>query len=176
MCTCLCVCVCLCVSVCEYANKQRSKKEDSLLQVMNIYGDVLPSHYLRKTPVFRGFRYRVRDLCASTTEEYHLVRPVVHHIEERLHPDGGATLQYIRDLLSIFVSINIFALRKTENSIQQSGERLEEIRKKSEVRESAIHRVSLNTAKKILGATSRNMLYASLYSRFHGMFVRQDEK
>lgn len=60
---------------------------------MNIYDDILPSHYLRKAPVFRSFRYRVRDLCASTTEEYHLVRSVVHHVEERLHSDGGAALK-----------------------------------------------------------------------------------
>lgn len=46
--------------------------------------------------MFRGFRYRIRDLCASTAEEYHLVRPVVHHVEERLHPDGGTALQYTR--------------------------------------------------------------------------------
>lgn len=60
---------------------------------MNIYDDALPSHYLRKAPVFRSFRYRVRDLCASSTKEYHLVRSVVHHVEERLHPDGGAALE-----------------------------------------------------------------------------------
>jgi hypothetical protein len=60
---------------------------------MNIYDGVLPLHYLRKTPVLGGFRYRVRDLRASATEEYHLVRAVVHHVEECLHPHGGATLQ-----------------------------------------------------------------------------------
>lgn len=66
----------------------------SLVNVMNIYDDILPLHYLRKAPVFRSFRYRVRDLCASTAEEYHLVRPVVHHVEEGFHPDCGATLQH----------------------------------------------------------------------------------
>lgn len=42
--------------------------------------------------MFRGFRYRICDLCASTTEEYHLVRPIMHHVEERLHPDSGTAL------------------------------------------------------------------------------------
>lgn len=61
---------------------------------MNIHADAFTFEiYLRKAPVFRGFRYRVRDLRASTAEEYHLVRPVVHHVEERLHPHSGATLQ-----------------------------------------------------------------------------------
>jgi len=49
--------------------------------------------YLRDAPVFRRLGDGVGDLGAGGPEQHQLVRQVVHHVEEGLHPDGRIALR-----------------------------------------------------------------------------------
>lgn len=61
-------------------------------------------YYLSEMPVFGRLCDGIGHMSTSSAKQHHLRGPLVHHVEERLHPDSCIALQQKQTILMIQLS------------------------------------------------------------------------